>query len=258
MTDATTCRVHYVDGMPCGRSAPLRSHLCKVCQEWSRRHGGADPQGRELSAKRPGSGRKTCSVVEDSKQCGVRVEGHGMCLKHHKRWKKHGDPLGGRGKRADGSILAALQAAAVADIDDCILLTAPGGGRAQVTVDGVRMFASRAVWITANGDPGDQHVLHTCNGGSGAHGCISIRHLRLGGSAENMQDKVDAGRQIWGEKHHKHILTEGEVREVRRRYKPRDPINGGRALAAEFGVDPSTISCVVRGKTWTQTSAGPR
>ncbi|MFI1956949.1 hypothetical protein ACH46L_03410 [Streptomyces althioticus] len=173
-----------------------------------------------------------------------------MCAKHRKRWKKYGDPLKARSKRANGSVLAAVRAAAEATTDECILLTAPNGGRGYATLDGVHMHASRAVWITAHGDPGEAHVLHTCNGGSGETGCINIRHLRLGDHAANSADKVDAQRQVWGEKHHRHVLNEDQVREVLRRYKPRDPVNGGAALAREFGVSASTISCIVRDKTW--------
>jgi hypothetical protein len=243
--------VTYADGTECTKPAlNAKSRLCKACIEWKRRNGGTDPNGRPLSPKGRGKGRKQCNIVEDGTRCPNPVSGNGMCLKHCKRVKRSGDPLKVRPKRGNGELLAACRAAAQGATDECILLTTAAGARMHVMLDGVHMHASRAVWILANGDPGDAHVLHTCNGGSGATGCINIRHLRIGDSAENAQDKVDAWRQVWGEEHHRHVLTEDQVREVLRRYKPRDPVNGGRALAAEFGVAPSTISVLVRGKTW--------
>jgi hypothetical protein len=45
-------------------------------------------------------------------------------------------------------------------------------------------------------------------------------------------------------------LTKGNVREIRRRHKARDPRDGQKALAKEFGVTIMTISDVLSGKTW--------
>ncbi|MER6557881.1 hypothetical protein ABT300_08960 [Streptomyces sp. NPDC001027] len=114
------------------------------------------------------------------------------------------------------------------------------------------MAVARAVWSLANGDPGESHVLHSCNGGSGEHGCINIRHLRLGTHAENMRDKLEAERQARGETHGLHKLTEQDVREIRRRYLPGRGRRGGngRQLAEEFGVSPVTISQVANHKSW--------
>jgi hypothetical protein len=147
-------------------------------------------------------------------------------------------------------MLKAIRNAAEAGIDDCIILTNSSGKRQHVRWEGVHMTASRAVWMAAHGDPGEDDVLHTCNGGSGESGCINIRHLYLGDASDNAQDRGQSQRQVWGEKHHKHVLTEETAAEVLRRYKPRDLVNSGKALAAEFGVTPSAISSLVTGKTW--------
>ena len=45
-------------------------------------------------------------------------------------------------------------------------------------------------------------------------------------------------------------LTKEQVAEIKRRFKPYDPVNGRNALAKEFGVDPSMIRLIVRGKSW--------
>lgn len=37
--------------------------------------------------------KRTCDAVEDGTPCGKPVVARGWCSKHHKRWKRHGDPL---------------------------------------------------------------------------------------------------------------------------------------------------------------------
>lgn len=53
-----------------------------------------------------------------------------------------------------------------------------------------------------------------------------------------------------GEKHHEAKLTEIAVQEIRRRFQPYGGKNSGASLAKEFGVDVTTISDVVRLKSW--------
>lgn len=53
-----------------------------------------------------------------------------------------------------------------------------------------------------------------------------------------------------GEKQHLAKLTREIVSEIRARYLPRCPVNGSRALAREFGVAQSTVSNILRNKTW--------
>ncbi|MFJ6565730.1 hypothetical protein ACIQMV_39060 [Streptomyces sp. NPDC091412] len=140
-----------------------------------------------------------------------------------------------------------LRRGATATTDDCVMLDG-NGQRPVVRLDGATMNASRAVWLLVHGDPGDDWVLHTCH--RGWEGCINIRHLYLGDHDQNMIDKVEAERQARGEINGWHKLTEEQVREIRRRYVFRHPVNGGRALAAEFNVCESTISSVVNRRSW--------
>ncbi|MEV7413184.1 hypothetical protein [Streptomyces althioticus] len=171
---------------------------------------------------------------------------------HHRRQRLYGDPLSTK-TRPKGTLVSDLRRAAYADTDQCVYL-AGYANRPSVPFQGVTMFASRAVWILRHGDPGPAaSVLHRCNGGSGAHGCINVRHLYLGDRAQNAADAVAAGRFTGrpyrrGEDVPTRVLTECEVREIRRRWA-----SGGvtqKALAAEFGVSRATLSLVVNGKRW--------
>ncbi|MFF4900438.1 hypothetical protein [Streptomyces sp. NPDC001068] len=103
------------------------------------------------------------------------------------------DPNGRTPQRSKNTVLPFLKAAARATTDECIDLTGYAG-RPVVRLNGKGMWASRAVWILAYGDPGDLHVLHTCH--RGIEGCLNIRHLRLGDDADNHRDRVAAGRSF--------------------------------------------------------------
>jgi hypothetical protein len=133
-----------------------------------------------------------------------------------------------------------------------MFLWGAAGRRVVLRFNGRRMVASRAVWMLAHGDPGAAFVLHTCNGGSGAHGCINIQHLRLGTRLENSQDCVAAG----------HLRTPipargadnpGAVLDVAQVLSIREKHAGGvsqRALVREYGVSTATVSRIVRRLSW--------
>ncbi|MFB7114823.1 hypothetical protein [Streptomyces sp. NPDC056291] len=123
--------------------------------------------------------------------------------------------------------------------------------RPTVRLDGEPMMASRAVWILAHMDPGEAHVLHTCH--RGEEGCINIRHLYLGDNDLNVADMVEAGRNVQGEDCWAAVLTEDQVREIRRRYVPgRNRYRRGNLpeLIAEFSVSGQTIKDIVHRRTW--------
>lgn len=169
---------------------------------------------------------------------------------------KRGWPIGGRrSPRPKGAALAELLAASKAATDDCIILEMWRPGVRHVRFRGRTTPGSRAVWTLAHGDPGAQHVLHTCNGGSGAHGCINIRHLYLGDAARNHRDKVAVGRFVStvGSANGRTTLSEDDVREIRRRYvRGTHQTNPGNAVALsrEFGIDRCTLLDITSGRTW--------
>lgn len=187
--------------------------------------------------------QRTCALAATDGPCG-KVYGKGWCRKHHARWERTGDPLTIR-KRGKGALLAELHTAAKATTDQCIILTTPKGRRPMGQVDGKLMYASRCVWVIANGDPGDQHVLHTCH--RGEEGCINIRHLYLGDNDRNIADMVEAGRSTRGERSGMHKLKAHQVHDIRRRIEAREPYS---SIAARYGVSASLVSQIRSGKVW--------
>ncbi|MFE9127826.1 hypothetical protein ACFYOF_20865 [Streptomyces sp. NPDC007148] len=173
---------------------------------------------------------------------------------HFRRGRIHGDPLI-TATRAKRTLVNDLRAAAYATTDECVFLDGYAI-RPSVPFEGKIMFASRVVWIIRHGDPGEAHVLHRCNGGSGAHGCINIRHLYLGDKAQNRLDAVQAGRLVIkprrGEECTSAVLTERQVRTIRERWAARDVTQ--KALAAEHGVSRALLSMIVNGKRWAHLS----
>lgn len=111
--------------------------------------------------------------------------------------------------------------------------------------------AHRLAWLLVHDDPGDFQVLHKCDNPA----CCNPDHLFLGTPLENMRDKVAKGRHISGmslhpekaakgERQGNARLTEKQVVEIRRRYRPRQVTL--QALANEFGVSFTTIHYVLR------------
>ncbi|WP_406425856.1 helix-turn-helix domain-containing protein [Streptomyces sp. NBC_01589] len=125
-------------------------------------------------------------------------------------------------------------------------MTTPSGRRPKADSDDMVIWAARAVWIIANGDPRNLLVLHTCHRGD--EGCINIRHLYLGDQAQNTSDMVAAGRQARGEGQHSALLTEDQVRAIRAAYIPR--VVTQQYLADKYGISRSNVSNILRGAQW--------
>lgn len=230
----------------CSTVGPLVRGWCRPCYKWSSKRDWADPAGRPRQQQAPADGQ--CTVVEEGVKCTEQHRVKGMCDKHRQRLAQTGDPLT-VGKAGNGVVLAALHAAAYAETDECVFLP-HRTGRVTVQVDGVRSQAARVVWTIRHGDPGEAHVLHKCNGGSGAHGCINIRHLRKGNNSENQFDRGDAGVCV-GESHSGSVLTEAEVRKIRERVADGET---QRSLADEYGVSPATVCLIVSRRNWRRLS----
>jgi hypothetical protein len=88
--------------------------------------------------------------------------------------------------------------------------------------------------------PAGMCILHRCDNPS----CVNPGHLSVGTRVQNLEDMTEKGRRVRGVSHGMAKLTEAVVLSIRS-----DP-RASRAIAAECGVSPATISLVRARKTW--------
>ncbi|MER7742311.1 hypothetical protein ABTX34_29020 [Streptomyces sp. NPDC096538] len=249
-----TCVVVFADGTRCDRRRKYATGWCHACDGWPRRNGGKDPNGRTPKGRLESG---TCLVTfANGAPCGRPARyAPGWCVNCWKWSREHGtSPHGRPYVRSNGEVRAELEAAARVSGDGCVILDGLGYRWTTDTVTGSQINAARVVWMLANGDPGDDQVLHTCHRGD--DGCISIRHLYLGDQARNMLDMAEAGRGSTasrGELSPRAKLTRDQVLDIRRRYVKgaRYPHPGSaRALAEEFGISRDYVPELAAAGRW--------
>lgn len=140
------------------------------------------------------------------------------------------------------------------------------GDYGRFTGFGIKELAHRLSYKLYVKDPEGLFVLHRCDN----RPCVNPDHLFLGTQLENMRDMIAKGRLVVGRRYsgdenvsrrmpevlargetHPNVkLTEDNVKYILKVYKPRDPIFGCNALAAQFGVQQAAISKIVNGVTW--------
>lgn len=91
-------------------------------------------------------------------------------------------------------------------------------------------------------------VCHTCDNPL----CVNPKHLFLGTHKQNMEDMKAKGRSykpsLYGEENAASKLTKQQVSDIRQAY-----VSGrgsASTLAAQYGVEDSTIQHIVHNKTW--------
>ncbi len=159
------------------------------------------------------------------------------------------------------AVVAKFLSVPVSMVDGCHLWTgtlSTSGGYGQFRVGRRTLTAHRVAWVLARGDIGGLFVCHRCD----VRRCVNPEHLFLGTQADNMADKVSKSRQSMGRQHGASIknrfvmrgsaapaakLTESSVLEIRRR---RDAGEALSTIAADFGVNNSTVCEVSKRHTW--------
>lgn len=130
--------------------------------------------------------------------------------------------------------------------DECWLWKASiaSHGYGQITLGRRPRLAHRVAARFGGLDPTGKHVLHTCD----VRACVNPAHHYVGDDWDNAHDRLKRGKQPQGEKIHNSILTEDDVRDIRRRYRDTDVTQ--KDLATEFQVSHSTISAVIHRQNW--------
>jgi HNH endonuclease len=223
-----------VDG--CDNKIAARGYCTKHYQRLKR-------FGDPLALSRNAPGAFTCCSVPG---CQNPYLCKGFCSRHYMRWIKHGDPaLGALVGAERGEPLRWLIAAANSQTDECLLWPYCGyrNGYGSVWYKGQLTGAHRAACLMAHGEPSDgKEVAHGC----GQRRCCNPRHLRWASPSENQQDKRRHGTAPIGSKNGCAKLTEVQIPEIRLLATTEHP----DLIAKRFGVTSSTISYVLRGKTW--------
>jgi len=79
---------------------------------------------------------------------------------------------------------------------------------------------------------------------------------RTGRSGDGVRNAIAKGYfkpghgVVRGEAHPRAILCDAAVRDIRRRYTPRCPVNGAMAMAREYGVHFNTVMQVISRRLW--------
>ena len=108
--------------------------------------------------------------------------------------------------------------------------------------------AHRIAYLLFKGTiPPGLNVLHSCD----VRPCVKPAHLRLGSQAENMADRNAKRRTASGERNGRSKLTGEAVAEIRRLASQG---LSRRNTARLFGIDPSTVRDIVKGRIWAETT----
>lgn len=104
--------------------------------------------------------------------------------------------------------------------------------------------AHRYSWFLAHGPiPEGMVVCHRCDNPP----CVNPDHLFLGTQKENQEDMVRKLRGRYGIRNGRAVLTEDDVRTIRRRYQDGET---QQSLAEAFGVKGVTIQALISRRTW--------
>lgn len=186
-------------------------------------------------------GRKACTI----EGCQKGQEAHGYCYNHARCFRLYGDPL--KTLIVTGATVAERLRHYSERDGECVVWTGlkDRKGYGRIGVDGAMLAAHRVAYAEANGDiPGGLLVRHKCDNPP----CINTAHLELGTHADNARDMVERGRSTAGERNPGSKLTDAQAADLYRRGMAGEDRH---ALAAQFGINVSTVYRILAGDGWT-------
>lgn len=122
-------------------------------------------------------------------------------------------------------------------------------GYEYIRLNGKWKRAHRVSYELAKGEINENLVvMHSCDN----RACINPAHLSVGTQAENIADMHSKSRHktLKGEQNPRAKLTESDVAKIKSQYKKGYGGYGMYRLAKDFGVSKTTISSLLKGKTW--------
>jgi hypothetical protein len=135
------------------------------------------------------------------------------------------------------------------DINDCWLWNAAIQSKGYGSIgigNGKTALAHRVAYELANNMeiPRNLCVRHSCH----IRCCTNPKHLKIGTTADNNRDMVQAGRQVQGENNGRSKQTEEDVSEMKKivKFGKKTMIE----MAKEKGLHYNTIRYAIKGKTW--------
>lgn len=177
--------------------------------------------------------------------CEAPLYSKGFCKTHYARNWRHGDPnknLNPQGSPEDRFWRFVNKAG------DCWewqgFVNKKGYGRFQAR-RGESWQAHRYSYVLHKGEvPDGMMIMHSCDNRK----CVNPDHLSPGTALENTADMLKKGRGKWTHKHGEDsnlsILKEADVRIIR------NSKERGIDLAKRFGVSPTAICDIRRGRSW--------
>ena len=173
----------------------------------------------------------------------------GLCTKHYQYYTSHGE-LHNFVTTRDGAALRWLERYTACRQTACLIwpFNRHCKGYGVVSYQRKPQGAHRIMCILAHGPPPTpkHQAAHSC--GNGHLGCVNPRHLRWATQKENSADaKIHGTLYISaGELNGNSKLTNDEVRKVKELLSTKTIYD----IAHTFGVHPSTIDFIKKGKTW--------
>lgn len=189
--------------------------------------------------------KRTTCLIDDENCVKTIIQCTGYCNAHHLRYKKYGDPFGGRAFHGEAERF--LEQALQIETDDCIIwpFCLMDKGYGVITLDGRPQKAHRVVTERTYGPPpGTKYDAAHSPGICHERSCINPRHLRWATRKENLADKKIDGTENWGTANPRNKLTPEQVLSI---FGDQRHV---REIAEDLGIHTATVYAIRRGVTW--------